>query len=63
MGVIYKLYYCSFCHKSVAKVDLLIQGPDDIYICDECVDLCTEIIKEKRTDEPSEEDSASPKEN
>ncbi len=38
--------YCSFCAKEQAEVDHLIAGPG-VYICDECVDLCAEIIEEK----------------
>ena len=36
-------HYCSFCGKGQAEVKKLIQGPG-VYICNECVDLCTEII-------------------
>jgi ATP-dependent Clp protease ATP-binding subunit ClpX len=36
--------YCSFCFKSQHQVKKLIAGPASIYICDECVELCTEII-------------------
>lgn len=39
---------CSFCGKSSENVALIISGPGDAYICDECVDLCCEIIKERR---------------
>jgi ATP-dependent Clp protease ATP-binding subunit ClpX len=37
---------CSFCGKSRSQVDKLIQGPDGVYICDECVDACSDIIFE-----------------
>ncbi|MDD6102403.1 MAG: ATP-dependent Clp protease ATP-binding subunit ClpX [Clostridiales bacterium] len=37
---------CSFCGKNKDAVDKLIQGPGNIYICDECVHLCEEIISE-----------------
>ena len=37
---------CSFCGKSQNEVRKLIAGPDNIYICDECVDLCEELINE-----------------
>jgi hypothetical protein len=36
--------YCSFCFKSQHEVKKLISGPANIFICDECVDLCNEII-------------------
>jgi ATP-dependent Clp protease ATP-binding subunit ClpX len=43
---------CSFCNKSQRDVRKLIAGPT-VYICDECVDICLDIIaEEKETDEP-----------
>jgi hypothetical protein len=39
--------YCSFCFKSQHEVRKLIVGPAAIYICDECVELCNEIIAER----------------
>ncbi len=41
-----KLLYCSFCGKSQHEVRKLIAGPN-VYICDECVDLCIDIIREE----------------
>ncbi|GGX87954.1 ATP-dependent Clp protease ATP-binding subunit ClpX [Vogesella alkaliphila] len=41
-----KLLYCSFCGKSQHEVQRLIAGPQ-VYICNECVDLCTDIIHEE----------------
>ena len=41
-----KLLYCSFCGKSQHKVRKLIAGPS-VFICDECVDLCNDIIREE----------------
>ncbi len=38
--------HCSFCGKSRDQVDKLIQGPDGVYICDECVETCSDIINE-----------------
>ena len=38
---------CSFCGKSQGQVRKLIAGPDGSYICDECVDICAEIIEEE----------------
>ncbi len=38
--------YCSFCGKSQHEVRKLIAGPT-VFICDECVDLCTDIIREE----------------
>lgn len=39
-----KTLYCSFCFKSQHEVKKLISGPANIFICDECVALCNEII-------------------
>ncbi|MFQ6019984.1 MAG: ATP-dependent Clp protease ATP-binding subunit ClpX, partial [Dehalococcoidia bacterium] len=39
-------YYCSFCGKNQDQVRRLIAGPGAVYICDECVELCREIITE-----------------
>lgn len=44
-----KILYCSFCGKSQNDVKKLIAGPS-VYICDECVSLCEEIIKEEARD-------------
>ena len=46
-----KILYCSFCGKSQHEVRKLIAGPS-VYVCDECVALCTEIIKEESRDLP-----------
>ncbi|MEI6664768.1 MAG: ATP-dependent Clp protease ATP-binding subunit ClpX [Chloroflexota bacterium] len=40
-------YHCSFCGKNQDQVKRLIAGPGAVYICDECVDLCQEIINEE----------------
>ena len=52
-----KLLYCSFCGKSQNEVRKLIAGPS-VFICDECVDLCNDIIRE----EIQESSSADPEE-
>jgi len=44
-----ELLKCSFCGKSQKQVKKLIAGPG-VYICDECIDLCNEIIEEELTD-------------
>ena len=41
-----KTLYCSFCGKSQHEVKKLIAGPS-VFICDECIDLCTDIIQEE----------------
>lgn len=43
---------CSFCGKSQEQVRKLIAGPGGAYICDECVDICAEIIEEEFEEEP-----------
>src|SRR6266487_4510922 len=45
------LLKCSFCGKSQKQVKKLIAGPG-VYICDECIDLCNEIIEEELTESP-----------
>jgi ATP-dependent Clp protease ATP-binding subunit ClpX len=47
-----KLLYCSFCGKSQHEVRKLIAGPS-VFICDECVDLCNDIIREEIRSEQS----------
>ena len=45
-----KLLYCSFCNKSQHEVSKLIAGPS-AYICNECVELCKDIIKDEVSDD------------
>jgi ATP-dependent Clp protease ATP-binding subunit ClpX len=40
-------YFCSFCGKNQEQVRRLIAGPGSVYICDDCVQLCHEIIQEE----------------
>ncbi len=40
---------CSFCNRSHDQVNRLIAGPDFVYICDECVELCREILEQEAT--------------
>ncbi|WGL17371.1 ATP-dependent Clp protease ATP-binding subunit ClpX [Microbulbifer bruguierae] len=54
-----KLLYCSFCGKSQQEVRKLIAGPS-VYICDECVELCTDIIREEVQDSVDGDDSRLP---
>lgn len=51
-----KLLYCSFCGKSQHEVRKLIAGPS-VFICDECVDLCNDIIREEIQESSPEESS------
>ena len=39
--------YCSFCDKSEHEISWMVAGPT-VFICDECIDLCHQIIEEKR---------------
>ena len=50
-----KLLYCSFCGKSQNEVRKLIAGPS-VFICDECVDLCNDIIREEVQEAGTEDD-------
>jgi ATP-dependent Clp protease ATP-binding subunit ClpX len=50
-----KLLYCSFCGKSQHEVRKLIAGPS-VFICDECVDLCEDIIREEAIEDISKTD-------
>lgn len=45
---------CSFCGKSESQVLKLLKGPNGVYICDECVELCSEIIEEELGTEEEE---------
>ena len=47
---------CSFCNKTEDQVRKLIAGPSGVYICDECVEICSEIIEEELEDEYAAED-------
>ena len=51
---------CSFCGKSQEQVRKLIAGPG-VYVCDECVDLCNEILDEELFDSGSSAASPSPR--
>ena len=49
---------CSFCGKSQQQVRKLIAGPNGAFICDECIDICSEIIEEELMDFDAPEDDA-----
>ncbi len=49
-----KLLYCSFCGKSQHEVKKLIAGPS-VFVCDECVELCNDIIREEMQEMATEE--------
>lgn len=54
-----KVLYCSFCGKSQHEVKKLIAGPS-VFVCDECVELCNDIIREETQDIPEEAETHLP---
>ncbi len=52
-----KLLYCSFCGKSQHEVRKLIAGPA-VFVCDECVELCNDIIREEVSDQTTSSEGA-----
>ena len=58
-------YHCSFCGKPQTQVKRLIAGPDNVFICDECVNLCDQIIADdapqKRTRSSQSQGDSAPK--
>ena len=55
-----KLLYCSFCGKSQHEVRKLIAGPS-VFVCDECVELCNDIIREEMQEKATATGSKLPK--
>ena len=55
-----KMLYCSFCGKSQNEVKKLIAGPS-VFVCDECIDLCNDIIREEQSNAPKEAEIHLPK--
>src|SRR3972149_10930008 len=47
-GPIKKNAFCSFCRKSYRDVGPLVEGPGDVYICGECIDLCQSILDQEK---------------
>lgn len=54
-----KVLYCSFCGKSQHEVKKLIAGPS-VFVCDECVELCNDIIREETHETPEESEARLP---
>lgn len=54
-----KALYCSFCGKSQHEVKKLVAGPS-VFVCDECVALCNEIIREEQKQDPVAEEQKLP---
>ncbi|MCM1191322.1 MAG: ATP-dependent Clp protease ATP-binding subunit ClpX [Butyrivibrio sp.] len=48
---------CSFCNKTQGQVRKLIAGPAGVYICDECIDICADILEEELEDDEVQETS------
>ena len=46
---------CSFCNKTQSQVRKLIAGPAGVYICDECIDICADILEEELEDDEAAE--------
>lgn len=46
--------HCSFCRRAQGEVRRLISGPENVFICDECVDLCREILDEEELSFPGD---------
>ena len=47
-GTTKKNAFCSFCRKSYREVGPLVEGPGDVYICGECIDLCQSILEQEQ---------------
>ncbi len=43
-----QIFYCSFCGKSNKELQHLIAGPNNVYICEKCVEIAVKIIDEER---------------
>ena len=47
-GTTKKNAFCSFCRKSYREVGPLVGGPDDVYVCGDCIELCQSILDQER---------------
>ena len=43
-----RIYYCSFCDKNQDQVKRPIAGPRNVYICNECIELCNQIVNDEQ---------------
>src|ERR1700748_852695 len=61
-GTTKKNAFCSFCRRSHRDVGPLVEGPGDVYICGECIELCQSIIdqEKKRRGGPKQAASTTP---
>lgn len=51
---------CSFCNKTKDQVRRMIAGPNGIYICDECIEICSDILEEEFEDELMKQEKQEP---
>ncbi len=51
--------FCSFCRKSYRDVGPLVEGPGDVYICGDCIELCTRILDRRASAPRRPQDAAS----
>ena len=49
---------CSFCGKTQDEVKKLIAGPNGVYICNDCIEICSDILEEEFGDYDDEDDAA-----
>ena len=52
---------CSFCGKTQDQVRKLIAGTDNVYICDDCIELCSEILEEENFSMSMSSDRTTPR--
>ena len=52
-------FFCSFCGKAQKQVRKMISGPSGVYICDECIELCAELVDEMEKDDDFREETES----
>lgn len=52
-------FFCSFCGKAQKQVRKMISGPSGVYICDECIELCAELVDEMEKDDDFREEDES----
>ena len=51
---------CSFCNKSQDQVKKMIAGPAGVYICDECIEICSDILEEEFDQDTEDTAEATP---
>ena len=53
-------FRCSFCNKSQDQVKKIIAGPAGVYICDECIEICSDILEEEFDQDTEDNAEATP---